>query len=368
MRRSRSLVAALLLAAVPACEGDDPVATGPTLDAGDGGGTACEADRDVVPVEETGCTPVATDYRPRDPGSASDTWPACISDDDTYHVVEPSIGALGRVAAFEELAERLGFGGTKVPAPQDFLDARVIYTQPEGIESRVVRREDEHFPAAPKACRDMTATEQAGYPDRCVGPVKILPILNAAFQAGIDGADPVGNASKIEGALLWFFYVSVFKEATTAASAAKDCDSMWAKYTGGTQRDETPAGLGRYVLARSRTAHDRVIDGLLAVRCWRDLDNPSGAASNLALRDQARLQLDTALLRGLALIVRQRVQTLPCDGAWESAKILAGVLDREAASRDPASAGALREEFARAPDAVDAARVVAALDALFPCS
>lgn len=362
------LVSVTLAAGLPGCEGDDPAASSRGLDGGADGGAACAADRAIAPIEESGCAPGATDYQPRDQGSANDTWPACISDDDTYHVVEQSIGALGRVAAFEQLAELLGFGGTKVPSPEDFLDARVLYTQPEGIESRVVRREDEHYPAAPKACRDLTSAEQAQYPDRCVGPVRILPILNAAFQDGVDGVDPAGSASKIEGALLWFFYVSIFKEATSAASAAKDCDSMWAKYTGGTQRDEQPAGLGRYVLARSRTTHDRVLDGLLAVRCWRDLDNPSGAATNLTLRDQARLQLDTALLRGLALIVRQRVQTLPCDGAWESTRVLAGVLDREATAREPARAAELREELAKPAAAVDAAKVLAALDDLFPCS
>jgi hypothetical protein len=38
--------------------------------------------------------------------------------------------------------------------------------------------------------------EQAQYPDRCVGPVRIGPILNAAFEAGIKGEEPVLNAAR----------------------------------------------------------------------------------------------------------------------------------------------------------------------------
>jgi hypothetical protein len=361
-----------LAVAAAACEEDDPVPTGPVGDGGSGGsgggGAAlCDADEGIADVSGAACMALADDYRPRDNASADDAWPACISDAGEYVPFDMNISSLARVAAFEQIGELLGFGGKKVPTAQDFLDARVVYAQEQGIESRVVRREDEHYPPAPAACRDMTPEVQAMYPDRCVGPVKIRPILNAAFEAGVQGEDPVANAARIEGALLWFFYISIHKEATTAAEKAVDVDSMWAKYTGGEPR-ESAFGLSRYIKPRSQEAHDRIWDGLLAVRCWRDLDNPTGVAMDLATRDRARAQLDRALLRGMALIVRQRVETLPCAPAWESVKILGEVLDREATERDAEQAAALREELAKSrPEDVDKARVTAALDAIFPC-
>lgn len=367
-RSARALLALALAAAGAACEAGDPVVTNPAGTGGHGGSAApCDADEGIASRDDPACMALPDDYLPRENNSADDTWPACISDANAYVPFDMNISSLGRVAAFEEIGELLGFGGMKAPSSQDFLDARVIYTQEQGIESRVVRREDEHYPPAPALCRDMTPEEQAMYPDRCVGPVKIRPILNAAFEAGINGQDPVENAARIEGALLWFFYVSIFKEATTAAQNAVDVDSMWAKYTGGEPR-ESALGLSRYVKPRSQQAHDRIWDGLLAVRCWRDLDNPTGAAMDLAMQDRARAQLDRALLRGVALIVRQRVERLPCVAAWEPVKILGAVLDREATLRDAEQAAILREELAKArAEDVDQSRVLAALDAIFPC-
>lgn len=359
---------ATLAIVLAACEGDDPEATTPELGGGDPERVVASLiDQNLVSRDPTGCEPLADDYMPSAAGMGDDAWPACISDDDDYHIINPSIGALGRVAAFEDIAVLLGFGGGKVPTPEDFLAARLRYTEEQGIESRVVRREDEHYPPAPAACRDLSPEQQAQDPDRCVGPMQIRPILNAAFEAGIQGEDPVANASSIEGALLWFFYISSFKEATTCAVAAQDCDSMWAKYTGGEDR-EGGLGLARYVKPRSQMAHDRIWDGLLAVRCWRDLDNPMGEAMNLELRDQARAQLDRALLFGVAQIVSQRVAELPSEAAWQSTKILSQVLDREATLRDPAMAERLRAEFATDDAAdVDPGAVTQAIDALFPC-
>ena len=70
----------------------------------DGGGDAdaedapedvADGDADVPPA----CEPLATDYLPRDAGSATDDWPACISDDNTYHWIGATIGSIARVAA-----------------------------------------------------------------------------------------------------------------------------------------------------------------------------------------------------------------------------------------------------------------------------
>jgi hypothetical protein len=372
--RTSTVVAAAALAvtsmiAAGGCESSDPTPTNPVGGGGSGGspGAKCSPDEGTAPMDGVSCAAMPDDYTPRESGSSTDTWPACISDKNDYVPFDMNISSLARVAAFEQIRELLDIGGTGVPTPQDFLDARVIYAQEQGIESRVSRREDEHYPPAPAACRDMPPAEQQMYPDRCVGPVKIRPILNAAFEGGIAGESPVENAARIEGALLWFFYVSIYKEATTAAQNAVDVDSMWAKYTGGEPR-EGGIGLSGYIKPRSQEAHDRIWDGLLAVRCWRDLDNPTGAAMDLALRDRARAQLDRALLRGMALILRQRLERSECSAAWESVKILGGVLDREATARDPANAAILRAEVQKPTSMdVDVAAATGALDALFPC-
>lgn len=371
-RRSTITAAAALLAftsiiAGGGCESSDPTPTSPVDGGGGSAGVKCSPDEGTAPMDGSSCEPMPDDYTPRESNSSTDTWPACISDMNEYVQFDMNISSLARVAAFEQIRELLDVGGTGVPSPQDFLDARVIYAQEQGLESRVSRREDEHYPPAPAACRDMPPEEQQMYPDRCVGPVKIRPILNAAFEGGIAGESPAENAARIEASLLWFLYMSIYKEATTAAQVSVDVDSMWAKYTGGEPR-EKGIGLSAYVKARSPQAHDRIWDGLLAVRCWRDLDNPTGAAMDLALRDRARAQLDRALLRGMALIVRQRLENADCSAAWESAKILGSILDREATARDPANAAILRAEIQKSSAAdVDVAAATGALDAIFPC-
>jgi hypothetical protein len=361
------LVLSALALSSSGCAEDDPEAKTPSGAGGSGNEQACNPDEGLSVQDNTACSPEDDDYTPRDDASASDTWPACISDDNAYHPFEPNISSVARVGAFEQIATLLAFDGSRVPSAQDFLDARVVYAQAEGLESRVVRREDEHYPAAPAACRDLTDAEQLQYADRCVGPARIRPVLNEAFQQGASGIDLVRNAARIEAGVLWFFYVSSHKESTTCAEVPKDCDSGFAYYTGGETR-EGGLGLSRYVRQRSPQAHDRIWDGILAVRCWRDLDNPTGVSENAAMREQALGQLDHALLRGVAIIVRQRLERLDCGFAWESVKILGPVLDREAEQRDPAAAATLRGEFAKEdPNSVDVAAATTALDALFPC-
>lgn len=364
----RIVSVALLAAFGVACEAADPEVKNPgTGGAGGADFVTCNVNEGVIDMSGPMCKPLADDYTPRDNASANDTWPACISDGNKYIPLDPNISTLARVAGLLKISELLGFGGLKVPSSQDFLEARVQYSVNEGIESRVVRREDNHYPAAPKSCRDMTADEQALYPDRCVGPVRIGPILNAAFEAGIKGEEPVLNAARIEAALLWFFYISTYKESVSAAVTPVDTDSSWGYYTGGEPR-ENPIAFAKYVQVRSQEAHDRIWDALLAVRCWRDLDNPTGPAMDPVMQARAVAQLDRALLRGVALILRQRVQALSCDVTWESFKILGGILRREAEARDPAQAAILTAEISKTdPSLVDAVKLTAAIDALFPC-
>jgi hypothetical protein len=286
------------------------------------------------------------------------------------------------VAQFEMIAPLL-WDNPQTPTAQDFTDARLIYLTSEGLESRLVRREDEHYPPvldgtnAVVACGDLTPVEQQANADRCVGPARIVPVVNEAFTAGIAGeGDARLHAARIEAALLWFLYVSVHKEAITCTAKQKDCDSAYAYYTGGASRTDAPLGFSRYVKAATTRTHDRVWDGILAVRCWRDLDNPAGTAADLTMRDRAVAQLDRAALRGVAVIVRARALTLlaACDDpvaqakAWAFLQVLGPVLDREATLRDAANATTLRAELAKNdPAAVDVPGLVAALDAIFPC-
>lgn len=372
----RLVMVGFLGAAMTACEAPDPNVTNTTGGGGSGGAGGmggspeilCNVNAGTMDMSGPMCKPLPEDYTPRDNASMNDTWPACISDQNKYVPFDMNISSMARVAAFQKISELLGFGGTKVPTAQDFIDARVQYSLTEGIESRVVRREDDHYPAAPKACRDMTAAEQAQYPDRCVGPVKIMPIINAAFEAGIKGEEPVHNSARLEAALLWFFYISTYKEAISAAEAFVDTDSCWAYYTGGEPR-ENAIGFAKYVHDRSQEAHDRIWDALLAVRCWRDLDNPTGVAMDPTTQMRAVGQLDRALLRGVALILRQRVLAASsCELVQPSVEILGNVLLREAKVRDAAQAAILEQEIAKTPpNVIDGAKVAAAIDALFPC-
>lgn len=361
-------------AALAACESSDPAESG--LDAGGAGGgsssAACDAEKGRTVMDAPSCKALATDYSPAN-GSKDDSWAACVSDDGVYHPFNASVGSNARMAAFDEMATLLGFGGKKSPTPQEFLDAKVAYSQPEGLQSRVARREDTHYPPVlvngeKKACRDLDAATIAANADRCVGQAKIQPLVEAALNAGAKGDDPALNAARVEAGLLWFAYVSVFKEIETCGTGDKeDCDSATGYYAGGQTRDN-PVGFGRYVKAISPQAHDRVWDGLLAVRCWRDLDQamPEG---DTPMREQAQQQVDRATLRGLALVVRERLQNAPtCGVAHESFQLLGAVLLRAAKERDAAKAAVLATEVAKTVKGeIDVKAATDALDALFPC-
>ncbi|MDY7225373.1 hypothetical protein [Hyalangium rubrum] len=329
----------------------------------------------VTTEDVASCQPAATDYRPREPqvnNGPTDAWAACISDDNTYHPINQNISTVARSAAYDEIAGLL-WRDCQTPSKENFVTALDKFTQPEGIASRVQRREDYHYPAAPNGgrCRDAGVPETA--PDRCVGPSKLLPIINDAFTKGANGEQPRVQAARIEAALLWFFYISPYSEVNSCTSAPQDCDSAWAYYTGGSARG-TPVGLAAIVRDVGPATHERAYDAALAVRCWRNLDNETGAASNLELRNRAMAQYDRALLRGVALVLRQRFTQLP-QGTEEDQQTrlafintLAPFLDREARARNASQAEVLRTQSSSASaSAVDVAAATAAIDALFSC-
>lgn len=368
----RGVLTSLLILALLGCESDPPTGDGGLpdatleLDAGPIDPPACEGLAADPP--SAACEPLATDYTP----GADDDWAACISDDGEYHRVLEDISTIARVAAFETMREQL-FDPTRDPSPDDFLAARQLYQEPEGLDSRVVRRYDPHFevPEGTDCSVDGVPEE---YPDYCVGPAILQPILLDAFERGVLGTSAPSRveAARIEAALLWFLFVSPYKESLTCTRTAKDCDSAYAYYTGG-EDARGGVGLAADVARVSPEAHDRAWDGLLAVRCWRDLDAEE-VATDLALRDRAREQYDRALLDGVAALVRERL-VLACDTSdaellyhWTFARTLGMALDREARARDATAATALAEELAHErPADADVARAVDALDTLFDC-
>ncbi len=363
--------------AVAACKASDPPASIDAPIAVDADVTG-DAPIDASPADaDPACVAAATDYTPRDQRSATDPYPTCVSDADpaTYVVINASVSTIARVAAFDQIASLLFTGA---PSTQAFLDARVAYSQANGLESRVGRREDEHYPPAPMAC-NAVGFDPRPYADRCVGPVTMLPLIAEAFAAGATAADPQVRrlaAARIEAGLLWFLYVSAYKESVTCQTTPADMDSSWAYYGGGEQRGGG-LGLARYVRGLELATHDRIFDGALAVRCWRGLDDPALAtddATYAPLRTTALAQYDTALVRGVALILRARVVALAAAGGADAAvhgqfiRVLGPVLVREAMARDPAVAASFAVEVARAdPAAVNTAALVTAIDTLFPC-
>jgi hypothetical protein len=329
-----------------------------------GSAAACPGYESITPIDNAACKPSATDFDPKN--TANDGWAACKSDDGIFHPFDVMVGSDKRVVAFEDISKLLGFGTIAKPDPQAFIDAKLAYLQTEGIESRVARREDWHYPAGPVACNMMSAAQQAMFKDRCVGPQKLQPVVNKAFEEGAQGIDPTENALRLEAAFLWFFYISSFAEANSCFEDLGDCDSASGYYSGSRTRDDSH-GLAVYVKARSPQAHERVWDGLLALQCWRDIDSAIPPA-NVPLQTQAKTQLDTALLRGMALIVRQKVEKIDCPEAAIGARFLGELLDRASRERDAGKADIVQKELAKTDaTTIDKKAVTDALDALFPC-
>jgi hypothetical protein len=402
MRTTWTVALTLTLPALVAC-GDDGGASASDTDAttGDtsGGtepttGTPDNCEGIVVPmIDESSCQPEATDYQPRVDNSADDMWPACVADIGPYPLVEGTPSAQARIEAYEMMA---GFLWRKSkPTSEDFTKARDQYVIAEGLESRVARREDLHedpIPMAewdPQVDPDKQCTITAlvtKYPARCVGPSTISPIIEDAFMQGQMGqGDPDVHAARIHAALDWFLQLSTYKEANTCATvAAKDCDAAWAYYTGGATID---GGIGwsAEVRAASPSTHERIHDGLMAVRCWRDL-NQDGMGGYPLLDtlpqdavDQFNVgweQLDQALHRGLAVTVRDQMSKFidaACAGQtrtqiWNYLTVAGQGLQGEADRRNATEAKVLADLWAMdAPTAADVAAGITALDAIFPC-
>jgi len=268
------------------------------------------------------CQPLKGGYAP----GAADAWKKCSFDDGKYHKIMATIGSAARVEAFEDMAELL-FKPKSDPSVDDFKSAYLKYIgagggEEQSIESRIKRRYDPHFGVSPDEdpvngidCHDVITTDAnpavADNPDYCVGAGVLKPIVDAAFEAAADAADASPrrlHAARIEGALLWLFYASAYKESESCTDTPEDCDSSWAYGNGGKDRGKEIGLVGRIRALDPETA-DRIWTGNLAVGCWRETDK-TGADLNLTydnidrkLRDKSRDQADRALLDGVALLV-----------------------------------------------------------------
>ncbi len=369
------LVALAAAAALAACGGDG----GPSQGTVTPGGvtidlSGCPAAQYTESV--TACVPAATDYQPRKGVPAANGWPTCVSDDNAFHLIGDGIPpAAARSAAFEAMGPLL-WRNPNPPSKAEFLAARDDYSVTEGLASRIARRQDVHYAEVPGD--DKFACAQAGipaqYPDRCAGPAKLKPLIDDAFVKGAAQTQPRVQAARIEAALLWFFYLSMTSEVWTCGfDDITDCDAAAGYYTQISVR-ASPLGLGRYVAAIGQETHDRVYDGLLAERCWRDLDKAMPAVSATKYYQLAQAQLDKATLRGEALILRQRIGLVGCaSGEYQLAqlefvKVLGGLLDHGAGLRDAANAAKLKAYTANpTTDASAIAAAQAAIDAIFGC-
>lgn len=392
--------------AIAGCEGDDPVVSGDSgggdatssdggtdAEARDGGSdasadaSALDSALEAGPIDagpgdagaDAGpmCTHAPSDYVPDITMRDAALWPACISDDGAFHAIDPSISSIARVAAFEQVATLL-FDYTADPPSADFDMARLAYVSADpanGLASRVARRRDFYYAStAPAGTTCRMAGEPAMYPDFCAGPAKLQPIIDAAFASGMTGAvAPRSEAARIEAALVWFLYLSTYSETTTCADVARDCDSACAYYSGG-EPARLGIGLARYGRLLDPLAHDRAWDALLGVRCWRNLDNESGIATDLAMRDRVREQYGRAVLDVVGAIVRDRVVRFAAatgterDAHWAFVRTIGPWLDRVAVERDATAAATLRAEVARMDvTMVDVPALLDALGAIFVC-
>ncbi len=361
----------IIAVAATACAEDDPQTTGDDSITDEiVQGSDCEPPP-IFSENIDSCWPLDGDYQPRAPQDMDSTWQSCLETGaDIYAVIDSSgVSSVARVAAFDAIAELLWVSG-KVPTHEDFLDARILFEDEQGLGSRVARRYDIHYPAAQLACDEPGIAE--ANTDYCVGPGLLLPIINKAFADGALGKARVINAARIRSALHWFFYVSVLKEATTCAEKPKDCDSAWGYYAGGGQRQE-PAGLGAYIDTLAAGTHDRIFDGLLALRCWRDIVGESGETTDTQLQTLAIAQIDSALLRGMVLLLRQQLQLIDCtqgdyqEAALISARFFASVLDRVVRQKSASDADTINTQLIAAAGDINFEAITVILDNLFEC-
>lgn len=333
------------------------------------------------------------------------------------YVLEPP-GASARAVAFEQMRTNGFFDYASDPEPADFTTTQDLYLGGgEGIASRTERRFDPHFPLPSTAPADMLRICQdetiwRANPQFCIGPSTLNPIILQALQQGQlgDTSEPQRfRAARIEAAILWFLHVSAYKEATTCITVfpggdggTDDCDSAWGYYTGGADRT-TGIGYASLVHELEPATHDAIWEGLLAIRCWREMD-PSDPAMvdwsdistpQLAFFERAHAQEDRALDRGMVVVLMDRLHRLHTTSGMEQAANLeflrtilgpheaitltdtmgmsttypAGpsLFDRTLRAVSATDADFVATEIAKPVADIDVDAIIARLDAAFPC-
>lgn len=395
-------------------DASEPDASAP--DASDAAADAADAAPDA-PMPVT-CPPAMGDFQPRTAmASWAAPWNMCtaVTNANTYPYFSMSASAPVRVTRLGALegAGRI-FDPTRDPTPEEFVatssdagantSAEFLFRD-TGVATRYQRRADEHYPIPMGLTLNSTYQDFCGTAanamanmDYCAGPIALNPIYNASLAAGMAGTSPTRvHAARLQASYQWWLYISSYKESLTCAPVAGDCDSAAGYYAGSAGRsDAIQYGLARELLAlgdTGRAAHDRIWDALLAVRCWRAMDGGSTMPStNEALREQARLQLDRALTRGVVMILQSRLRAFAstdanparalerqAHAAWLGVvgPLFANGLERwsrgwwasQRASANPAVVARLVTEL-RAGEMMtttQAGRASADLEALFPC-
>ncbi|MEZ4272256.1 MAG: hypothetical protein R3C68_12765 [Myxococcota bacterium] len=145
MGRRRCVAMLVALGFVVSCT-DDPNPNNGDVEDEPISGSACGVEPSYS-EDVSGCSPLSSDYRPREPAAnndVADLWPNCVSEDDVYHKIEETVSSVARVQAYEAMAELLWRGGVD-PTHENFQAARSIYSDAEGLGSRVGRRFDPHM-------------------------------------------------------------------------------------------------------------------------------------------------------------------------------------------------------------------------------
>jgi hypothetical protein len=364
------------------------------------------------------CMPLSTDY----PGSADYACPA-VSGSATWPRIGTSISTIARMEQYEAMANLI-FDPSRDPSAMDFANARTQFVTAEGIGSRVARRYDLHFPVAMAMGPGRICQSEASWradPLFCVGPAALNPIVLDMLQRG-GTSDPTEPSrlygARIEAALLWFAHLSVYKEGNTCAylypgndGKREDCDSAWAYYTGGRERAallSEEIAFAREIRTLDEDAHTRILDGLYALRCWREIDTsgtpsptplpaydmPDGL-SNRALFERAREQLDVALDYGFAQLLIDRLERLRTTTGDEQRYHLAflrtilapipartltdamgmsisypareSLYDRTLRAVSASDADFVLAQIAMDPATMDIAGIISRLDDAFPC-
>jgi len=390
----------------------------PSVDAYSATDTAAPIDSHVLPdAFVPACETLPTDY----PDSADYLCPA-VSGAASYPRIGASISSIARVEQYQAIATLL-FDPTTDPSATAFADARTQYATAEGIGSRLGRRFDLHLPPTPPSGSGRLCQSEDSWradPLFCVGPAALNPIVLDALQRGgtSDPSEPSRlHAARIHAALTWFIHISVYKETASCAllfpgndGKREDCDSAWAYYTAGRERSAPLAdeiGLAAQVRTLDEDAHARILDGIFAVRCWRDLDT-SGAPpdplpaydtpdllSDRALYERAHEQLDVALDRGISRILVDHLESLRAttgdeqryhlaflrtllapieartitDGTGTSISYPARepLFDRMLRAVSATDADFVRDEIQHEVAAMDVDGIIRRIDAAFPC-